>query len=245
MLVVLGGTGFCLAILYLLSQYNIWRIVRAEHLPRVLMYHSIADNQRNGMNTPPGLFERQLQYLHRHERQSCTVSELVEQPPNRAVALTFDDGFANNYTEAFPLLRRYNCRATIYIAPEMTGIDRLFPAQIQEMQHSGLVEFGAHTMHHVNLTTLSEEEALAEIVQSKQKVEELTGAPCISFAYPYGRFSDEHVEMLKHAGFTSAVTVKKAICTITDPYRINRLSMNGKANMFQFHLAFTRGRYRI
>ena len=101
--------------------------------------------------------------------------------------------------------------ATIYLTPDIQGIEALSSSQIKEMQTSGFVEFGAHTMTHVNLTKADNDRAQKEIIQSKEAVEKLTGISCYSFAYPYGRYNEQHVQMVKNAGFTTAVTTKKAI----------------------------------
>ncbi len=214
------------------------------------MYHSICDHA--GQTHPdlvvtPQRFQQQLDYLRSNHYQFCTVSELVNAPDDgqKRVALTFDDGFADNYTQMFPLLQQFQAKATIYLSPEIQGIDILSAQQISAMQQSGLVEFGAHTLHHVNLAQCDTETAWREIIQSKHRVEALCGQPCLSFAYPYGRYTQDTVTLLKQAGFCSAVTVKKGIEPIADPYRIKRISILGKTNRLQFHLALTRGRYRI
>lgn len=244
MIYLLGFICFALLVVFL-AHYNIWRPTRPADLPRILMYHSIESTTPSGMNTPPDKFEKHLRYLIKKGKHFVTVSELAQGTVTPAVAITLDDGFSNNYTSLFPLLEKYECKATIYLAPEIGGIDKLSPSQIKEMQTSGLVEFGAHTMHHVNLTTLDDDTARNEIVQSKEAVEKITGVECKSFSYPFGRYEEKHVEMVKAAGFTSAVTTKKRIEPIDRPYQISRLSINGKANMFQYYITLTRGRYKV
>jgi len=241
---LLGLICFALLVVFL-THYNIWRPTRPADLPRILMYHSLESAAPSGMNTPPEKFEKHLRYLLKRGKRFVTVSELMQGAAAPAVAITLDDGFVNNYDNLFPLLKKYECKATIYLAPQIAGIDKLTPSQIKEMHESGLVEFGAHTMHHVNLTTLDDESAREEIVQSKEAVETLTGVPCASFSYPFGRYADRHVQMVKAAGFSSAVTTKKRIEPIDRPHQISRLSINGKANMLQYYITLTRGRYRI
>lgn len=243
---------FCLMIIFVfilvvvfLAHYNIWRPRRSADLPRVLMYHSIEPGVPTGMNTPPDKFEKQLQYLLKSGYNPVTISELLRGGASRPVAITLDDGFANNYEYLFPLLKKYKCKATIYLAPQIEGIRALSSAQIDEMNASGLVEFGAHTLQHVNLTTLDEEDARDEISRSREAVEALTGGDCQSFSYPFGRYAEEHIQMVADAGFTSAVTTKKRIEKILKPYQISRLSINGKANLFQYYITLTRGRYRV
>lgn len=232
-------------IVLFLAHYNIWRPIRPADFPRILMYHSIEAVLPSGMNTPPDKFKKHLQYLLKKKYQFVTISELMQKNFPHAVVLTLDDGFANNYAELFPLLQKYRCKATIYLAPEIEGIEKLTSLQIREMQDSGLVEFGAHTMHHINLTTLDDDAAGEEIIQSKEAVEKITGVACKSFSYPFGRYEEKHVEMVREAGFTSAVTTKKRIEELSRPYQISRLSINGKANLFQYSITLTRGRYKV
>lgn len=232
-------------LLWLLGNYTVWRPVVSVDCPRVLMYHSI-ENNTSDLSVSPAKFEQQLKWLTAKGYRFVTVSELLKMDAeNNVVALTFDDGFADNYRYMFPLLTRYAAKATVYLAPDITGIDKLSVAQIQEMQASGLCEFGAHTLNHVNLSQLDEHQANEEIIKSKQKIERITQTECRSFAYPFGRYTDRTVELVKAAGFDSAVTVKKGIEAIRDPYRIKRISVLGKTNIVQFYIAMTRGRYRV
>lgn len=247
MLAVIGsglavGGGLALA-----NRWQWWRVPKPAAWPRLLMYHSIAPEAPTGMNTPPEVFAAQIAWLQAQGYRFCTVSELLRDPGPKAVALTFDDGFANNYEQAFPILREHGAKATIYLAPEIPEIERLTPAQIAEMQASGLIEFGAHSIHHVNLSTLDRAAALAEIAGSKAAVEALTGLPCTAFAYPFGRFSEETAALVREAGFSSAVTTKKNIIPqpSAQPYTIPRISTHGEMDMAQFRVAFSRGRYRF
>ena len=235
--------------LYLSAHYNWWRPKVDENYPRVLMYHSVnetVDGISPDLVVSPKAFEAQLQYLSKNGFQFYTISELLESKPSgKSVVLTFDDGFRDNFTEMFPILQRHNAKATIYLAPEIEGIERLDQQQVIEMRDSGLVEFGAHTMHHVNLDKAKPDVAVAEINESKKVVEQLTELECKAFAYPFGRYNDETVEQVKEAGLSSAVTVKKGIEQVADPFRIKRISVLGSTNSLQFHLAITRGRYRV
>ncbi|SIS42912.1 polysaccharide deacetylase family protein [Neptunomonas antarctica] len=232
-------------LLWFLGNYNIWRPVVSSDQPRILMYHSIGDGISD-LSVSTAKFDQQLKWLKAKGYRFVTVSELLELDSTvKVVALTFDDGFEDNYTNMFPVLQRYAAKATVYLAPDISGIDRLTVEQVKGMQASGLCEFGAHTLNHVNLSQLDDPQAQVEIIKSKQKVESMTESECRSFAYPFGRYTDRTVELVKAAGFDSAVTVKKGIEHIQDPYKIKRISVLGKTNIVQFQIAMTRGRYRV
>ena len=235
-------------ILVFLSYYNFWRPVKNSSWPRILMFHDTSDAPSSGMNSALSDLEIQIQYLLAKNYTFLKMSDLANfnvQKPH--VVLTFDDGFASNHTHLFQLLKKYNVPATIYLTPNIGQIEALTPEQIQEMQASGLVEFGAHTLTHVNLTKVDDQTAQREIAESKEVVEKLTGVTCLSFAYPYGRFEERHVHMVKDAGFSSAVTTKKTILPFDtqNAFTLPRLNTNNCTNRLQFYLVLSRGRYKL
>jgi peptidoglycan/xylan/chitin deacetylase (PgdA/CDA1 family) len=237
-----------LVVVAFLAHYNFWRPVKKCSLPRILMYHNTSNQVSSGMNITPELLEKQIQYLIQKQYTFLKISDLPSFTQiTKHVVLTFDDGFVGNHTYLFELLKKYKVPATIYLTPDIQGIEALSSSQIKEMQTSGFVEFGAHTMTHVNLTKADNDRAQKEIIQSKEAVEKLTGISCYSFAYPYGRYNEQHVQMVKNAGFTTAVTTKKAIAAFdhSNPYTLPRLSISGCINMVQFYLILSRGRYKL
>lgn len=235
-------------IFFILGRYTFWLPIRDRKLPRLVMLHQVTPHEPpSGMNMPPDRFELLLQILQRQGRRFVTMSELVtNQNMPHQVALTFDDGFADNYHYAFPLLKKYNAKATIYLATEIPVIDKLQHEQILEMAASGLIEFGAHSVHHVNLTKLDDAQAMQEIEQSRDAVQSIVGS-CQSFAYPYGRFEPRHEQMVAMAGFTSAVSTRKKIepISIVNLFRLPRVSTHGQMSVVQMRIALARGRYRI
>lgn len=234
--------------LYLLGNYTFWMPYRSKALPRIVMLHQVNPHvDASGMNMPPQKFEQFLQLLVRQKSVFCFVSELNEyQKHQHVVALSFDDGFLDNYDYAYPLLKKYHIKATIYLATHIDGIEKLQPQHIQEMQKSGLIEFGAHTQHHVNLLKLDNDQAFHEIQQSKIDVEQLTGS-CKSFAYPFGRFDERHENMVKQLGFVNAVSTRKKIETVNtmNQFNIPRVSTHGKMNRLQMQIALAKGRYKL
>lgn len=245
--IVIGIIGLA-AVLYLLGNYTFWLPFRSAKLPRIVMLHQVTPHtEASGMNMPPEKFEQLLQYLVKRNSTFCFVSELDQyQGQKNIVALSFDDGFLDNYQYAYPLLKKYNAKATIFLATKIEGIEKLNVEQIQEMSNSGMIEFGAHTQHHVNLLKLSDDVAYAEMKASKQDVEALVGK-CLSFAYPFGRFNEKHQQMAKDIGFKNAVSTRKKIeaYTVSNQFNIPRVSTHGAMNALQMRIALAKGRYKL
>ena len=237
-----------IGILVLLGNYTIWLPYRAAKLPRIIMMHQVTPHApASGMNMQPQKFEQFLKLLIKKNSIFCYASELEEYIDKKnVVALTFDDGFLDNYQYAYPLLKKYNIKATIYLATQIEGIEQLQAEQIQEMFNSGLIEFGAHTQHHVNLLQIDDEQAYQEILKSKKDVETLI-SDCRSFAYPYGRFNEKHVEMVRQIGFKNAVSTRKKIERYSENnhLKLPRISASGKMNQLQMRIALAKGRYKL
>jgi peptidoglycan/xylan/chitin deacetylase (PgdA/CDA1 family) len=168
----------------------------------VLTYHSL-DRSGSVISIKPETFRDQIRWLVQSGIAVVPLSELLQLnrsgAKSPAVALTFDDGFENFLTEAFPLLQEHHLPATVFLVtgycgrtndwpsqpPEFGGKRLLGWLQIEQLQREG-IEFGAHTVNHADLTALSLGEASAEILDSKQQIEDRIGAAVISFAYPFG-----------------------------------------------------------
>jgi peptidoglycan/xylan/chitin deacetylase (PgdA/CDA1 family) len=101
--------------------------------------------------------------------------------------LTFDDGYKDNYTILYPLLQKYNLKATIFVVTETVwSKNRVSREDIAEMSASGLVSIQSHTKSHSSLPSLGNKELVNELALSKEYLEELTGKPVIALCYPEG-----------------------------------------------------------
>jgi peptidoglycan/xylan/chitin deacetylase (PgdA/CDA1 family) len=156
--------------------------------------------------------------------------------PLRTVAITFDDGYKDNYIYAFPILRKYNLPATVFIIINEIGrSDRLSWKEIEEMRASGLITFGSHTLSATPLIDIkSDPEIKRQIVESKRILEEKLGKHVASFSYPEGRFTDKIKQMVIDAGYELAVATSPGRkYSPNDLYLLKRLRISENAeNLF-------------
>ncbi len=223
----------------------------------VIQYHKIdmpaADSLVRGCFTPPRRFARQMAWLKKAGFVFYTASELIEHFqqngvfPENGIALTFDDGWKDNHTNAFPILRDLGIKATIFIIPSVTGETstkaaakgegpraHLSREEILEMSRHG-IEFGSHSMNHRILPELSREELRLEVEEAKKQIEELTQKPCPTFAYPAGYFSDDAKQIISEAGHTAAFTTTYGPADRIDLYALNRTEILRRDRfLFQF-----------
>lgn len=212
---------------------------------QVLVYHRLGkETSPEGLTMAYENFVGQMQCIRRNYHPML-LGEIVKRLqggrpiPPRAVAVTFDDGYVDTFTHAFPLLQRDRIPATLFIT---TGyIDReIFPPtgapmlswrMIQEMQRSG-IEIGSHTITHPNLSKCSQQDAEDEIVNSRKRLEKKLKTSIQLFAYPYGRssfFNRKIKESVRKAGYLAACTTLLGINTPdTDPYALHRISFAKK-----------------
>jgi peptidoglycan/xylan/chitin deacetylase (PgdA/CDA1 family) len=249
-------------------RYGWWRVTVPWERPRVLMYHLITPpvpgGRYRGMRVSPEDFEWQLQWLVANGFHFATMSELANAPTKpRTVAITFDDGYEDNYLAAFPLLAKYSAKATLYLVAERgDGCDwsakkkahhnsgelvrepKLSDAQVTEMLTSGVFELGAHTLTHANLATLDAAEKRREIAGSMEWLEHKFGVRVRSFAYTFGIWDSTDRETVRNAGFTTAVTTDAGIDPLPfpDPLAIRRIKISGKENRLAFRIRMRTGR---
>ena len=160
------------------------------------------------------MFEEQIQTLQNAHYTFITARELGDildgkmQAPKKPIILTFDDGHWDLDTSVLPILKKYHVHATAYIVPGFIGTntDSLTPSQLQDVISSGLIDVGAHTVHHISLKGKSLAEQKYEIDTSKTMLEQQYHIHVYSFAYPYGTFDQTTINLVKQAGFTTAAS---------------------------------------
>jgi len=189
---------------------------------RVLMYHRVrALSERDQLSVSPQRFAEQLECLsaRRVVGLDTVLRELQTGIMDPAVALTFDDGYADNLTSALPLLERHNIPATIFVVTEFCDGAHRHPRyrsepdvhlnweQVRHLAAHPLIEIGSHTVTHPLLANLDDEAARREIVDSRRQLEDRLDRPVRFFCYPSGNFSVRDTRLVAAAGYQGAVTV--------------------------------------
>jgi peptidoglycan/xylan/chitin deacetylase (PgdA/CDA1 family) len=213
--------------------------VASVRLP-ILMYHYISvnpnwpnDRVRTGLSVPPKQFAAQLR-----------TSALL---PAKPVILTFDDGYEDFYTNAYPLLKRYHAKATIYIISQKVGrAGYLTWPQLRTLAASPLLTIGAHTHTHASLVTLTAQRSWAELAGSKSDLEQQLGIQIEHLAYPAGAYNQTTIEQARQIGFTTAVTTHEGLEHDADQLLVlTRVRVNGGATLADLMAGLTGQRTRV
>ncbi len=177
---------------------------------RTLLYHLVMDEPYSPYSylfVREADFEAQLAAIKESGIPTYFADEPEKAGGKPCLVLTFDDGYEDNYTTAFPLLSQYEIKATVFLIADMIGTEgHLSEEQIREMAKSGLIRFGSHTLSHPKLTELDEESLVRELVLSKERIEEVTGERVEALAYPNGLYNETVEKAAKKAGYRYCYT---------------------------------------
>lgn len=220
--------------LYALTEMPTYRVP-------ILMYHYIEpqdkdDKIRASLTTNPYTLDAEIKTLKDSDYTFMTAFELSQvingkkSLPGKPVLLTFDDGYRDFYTYAYPILKRYNVPATQYvITGYLNNPNHLTVSQLQEIARDNLVEIGAHTVTHDWLKGKNPQEVTFQVSKSKEDLEKLTGKPVNSFAYPYGAFDLQAAKIVDAAGYTNSVsTIPGIIQSHENRFFLYRLRPGGR-----------------
>lgn len=205
----------------------------------VIMYHGVSDDVwgSTDMFLSPSDMEDQLRYLVENGYDPIWFEDLAQVADyDKPVLLTFDDGYVCNYETLYPMLQKYNVKATISIVTSSMSNrpTSMTKEMVRELADSGLVSIQSHTVNHKSLPQCDRETKEYEIIQSKLEVARITGREPLLLCYPGGGYDEEVLEIAKdHYRF--AITGKDiTYVTGTDPLQIPRYSVYRGKTMEQF-----------
>lgn len=170
-----------------------WEIPADKRLA-ILEYHAVS-NDLWGMEelfVDPADMEEEIVYLLENGYDPIWFEDLrhVEQY-DKPVILTFDDGYRDNFTELFPILKKYNCKATYFVIADSIGHEHsMTEEQLRELAASGLVSIQSHGMTHHNMQEMNEEELRYEFAGSRKILTAISGAEPYVVSYPRGQLSE-------------------------------------------------------
>jgi peptidoglycan/xylan/chitin deacetylase (PgdA/CDA1 family) len=223
----------------------------------ILCYHNVGQGPQDGkfklLYTSVAKFERQLWTLRRLGLRGVSIRDglrhLQGNTRSNLVMLSFDDGYLDTLTRALPLLTRYGFTATCYLVSDAIGTHNSWDAeylqdnkplmthqQVQQWLAAGM-EVGSHSCSHPRLGELAADAAEREIAGSRAALCAALGVAIDQFAYPYGSFTSATIELVKRAGYLSAVTVVPGIAGASDDrYRLPRILVDGERGWWKFLL---------
>jgi peptidoglycan/xylan/chitin deacetylase (PgdA/CDA1 family) len=220
-----------------------------ENRASILMYHSIGE-ERAFFSVNPVSFEKQIKYIKDKGYKVVKISELLSKVRNHSdisnlVSITFDDGYKNNFSNAFFVFKKYNIPASIFLATDFIGksmsssdsfnLDILNMDEIKEMKDSGLIEFLPHSMSHRTLNSINLNEAIDEIEGSFKILKSINSNCPKIFAFPKGKFTKEVVDYLRKENWLGAVSVVEGNVSINDDLlTLRRNSVDRETSFNQF-----------
>ncbi len=212
---------------------------------RILNYHRISEEgyEKSATGVSPSNFEAQMHFLSTNGYRAISLFDLLQylnkglKLPEKAVSITFDDGYMDNYSHAFPILKKYNFTASIFLITSSIGKTyedekMLTWDQIKEMNEYG-IDFGSHGITHPRLTKLPINEAVKEVRESKRFLEESLGKEILLFCYPHGDFNADMKTIVKESGYTCACsTIPGGNMAACDLFALKRTWISPKDTLF-------------
>lgn len=199
----------------------------------ILMYHSIGYEKNNGLRMPEKQFREQMKYIKDNGYTTLSMEELygffVENKPipKKSVVITFDDGYLDNYKYAYPILKEFNLKATIFVIASNIDKDNrsMNSKQLKELQNNG-IDIQSHTLNHEELNKLSYEKQLKTLKDSKNVMEKTLGKKVNYIAYPFGKYNENTIRAAKDVGYTMGFVTGGKIARKSDGiYTLHRIGV--------------------
>lgn len=208
----------------------------------VLMYHSISYEKNNDLRVPKELFDEEMKYIKDNGYRALTLDELYmyisnNQPaPPKSVVITLDDGYEDNYTNAYPILKKYGLNATVFVITDT--VDRsssyMTSAQLKELQNNG-IDIESHTVGHDDLSKLSYDGQMKTLSGSKDFLEKLLGKSVKYLAFPSGKSNSYTEKACKDSGYAMTFTTLPGKARPEQGiYKLHRVRVSSETNINGF-----------
>ncbi|MBL4936255.1 polysaccharide deacetylase family protein [Clostridium sp. YIM B02515] len=216
-------------------------IGKSKNIP-ILMYHSIDYEKGNELRIPKDKFREQMKYLKDNGYTPLSLDELYSHMvngtsvPEKPIVITLDDGYSDNYTNAYPVLREFGFKATVFVITNTVegGGSYLNAEQIKEMDKNG-IDMESHTVSHPRLNELSYDKQMSEMKESKEYLEKLLNKDINYIAYPYGNFNENTLKAVEEIGYKMAVSTKSGLAAKSDGiYKLHRIYISNNYDMEKF-----------
>lgn len=226
----------------------------------VLMYHRVCDLTPREARSPlmcdltvsPADFEAQIKYLAEHGFTFVSVEEIQRAIingtplPEKAVAITMDDGYQDNFTHAFPILQKYGAAGTVFLVTGVVGDGNHLKWDEAKQMAQGGVSMQSHTVHHYDLATLEGATLHDELATSRRTIEEKLDVSVEQLAYPSGSYNDRAIAAMRETGYR--IGWKKGggpVMPGCDPYLLPRIRVHGRTDMDDFERKVMSGIWAI
>ncbi|KYZ74782.1 hypothetical protein AXX12_16290 [Anaerosporomusa subterranea] len=224
--------SLCILFFLMASSIPLERTIAksAESKILVLAYHRIGDTA-DMLTRTREQFQNDLVELRNNGYSTISLQQAEDffagkdnYLPPKMVLLTFDDGYADNYENAFPILKQHGDVGTFFLITNLVDTpNRLSSMQIREMHAEGM-SFGSHTATHPSMGELTDSQIEEELYQSKQFLKYTFGQPANAIAYPKGGYSSNVIKIAKKMNYTLGFTIKPGVCTSgKDLLELNRI----------------------
>lgn len=216
-------------------------LVKNNKIP-ILMYHSIIYEKGNILRVSKENFRKQMKYLKDNNYTTLTLDELYNYMitgkllPKKPIIITLDDGYADNYTNAYPVLKELKLKATVFVITNTIDSEKNFltSKQIKTMD-SNNIRIESHTASHEHLTKISYKDNLKTMISSKSKLEKLLNRKINYIAYPYGEYNENTIKAARESGYKLAFSTEYGFIDKNDNiYSLGRIFVNSNFTFQQF-----------
>ncbi len=222
---------------------------RSARIP-ILMYHHVgilppdADALRTDLTVPPDVFSAEMKWLSEQGYHTVHLTDVINNLENHAplpskpIVVTFDDGYDDNYLNAYPILKSYNLNGSFFVITaraDAANWGYMTWAQIEEMAANGM-EIGSHSVdHRYDLGRMPKSIQYAEIFPAHDDLaQHLPNMPLV-FAYPSGSYNATTIDLLNQLGYVAAVTTRQGTLQYGgDPLELKRIRIRGPWSVADF-----------